>query len=94
MIKVDPQEFMEQGYIIVRQLVPPDLLKPLQDSSETVMHRRWPEGIPPETFQPMIHGLERWIDADSQSGRVLFARESIRADASVDGWRRSVGKWG
>jgi hypothetical protein len=65
MIKVDPQEFMEQGYIIVRQLVPSDLLEPLRDSSETVMHRRWPEGIPPETFQPMIHGLERWIDADT-----------------------------
>ena len=65
MIEVDAREFMAEGYLILRQVIPPEMLQPLRQSAERVLYRRWPQGISADTFQPMIHGLERYIDEDS-----------------------------
>ena len=65
MICVDIDRFKRDGYLILRQVVPEELLDSLRESAEIVLERRWPDGIGPETFQPMIHGLQRYIDADT-----------------------------
>ena len=65
MIEVDVREFMAEGYLILRQVIPPEMLQPLRQSAERVLYRRWPQGISAAAFQPMIHGLERYIDEDS-----------------------------
>ena len=71
------QEFMDEGYLILRQVIPLDMLEPLRHSAEEVVHRRWPEGISEDTFQPMIHGLERYIDADTANLVEFCLHENI-----------------
>ena len=52
-------------YLILRGVVPRAMLDPLRRSADAVLHVRWPEGIQPEQFQPMIHGLENLVDSET-----------------------------
>lgn len=57
MIALDSRKFMEDSYLILRGLVPPDMLGPLQDTSEELVRRKWPEGMPQGAFANWIHGF-------------------------------------
>ena len=77
MIAVDVEKFNRDGYLILPQIVPPSLLDSLRESAEVALERRWPEGIPPETFQPMIHGLQGYVDEDTADLIEFCFREDV-----------------
>ena len=64
MINVDKDKFMEQGYLILRQVVPPDMLEPLRQSVELAVSRQWPQGIP-DVFQPWIRNFNEVVDTQT-----------------------------
>lgn len=39
-MKVDPQQLMDDGYIILREVVPPELLADLRASYDTLIERQ------------------------------------------------------
>ena len=65
MINVDTKKFMEDGYLILRQVIPADMLDHLRQSAETVVKRRWPDGRTGRGFQGFIHGPEQFIDEET-----------------------------
>ena len=77
MIAVDVDRFNREGYLILRQVVPPDQLEALRESAEVVLKKRWPDGIPPETFQPMIHGVQSYVDVNTANLVEFCFREDV-----------------
>ena len=59
---LDLERFRREGYLILRNVIPAALLDPLRVSAERALLQRWPDGIQPEQWQPMIHGLEQYVD--------------------------------
>lgn len=77
MIKVDFDQFMEDGYLIVRDVVPPDMLQPLRDSAEEAIRRQWPDGVPHGCFQPWIRGFGDVIDEDTANLVQMMTHENV-----------------
>ena len=77
MIQVDRQAFMDEGYVIVREIIRPDRLEPLRQSTEKVVHRAWPDGIPKAAFQPRVHGFSRHIDESNAGLAKLIYAENV-----------------
>ena len=81
-MKVDRNQFMEQGYLILRNVIPPDKLEALRASCETILDRQkavWtrergpnePPGGEYETVrQPRVH-MERPGLIDEQTANVI-----------------------
>ena len=72
MIALDTQKFMEDGYLILRGLVPPDMLGPLQDTSEELVRRKWPESMPQGAFANWIHGFGNNLIDEQTANMVEF----------------------
>lgn len=62
MIKVARQELLDEGYIVLREMIPKDALEPLREGFEELVRRQWPDGIPDDHFQPRIFGFEQLVD--------------------------------
>ena len=90
MIEIELEKFETEGYLILRNVVPVGIMDGLRESAEKVLHKRWPDGIEEDNFQPMIHGLERYVDEETadliefcyneeilEANRKLFRAEQI-----------------
>ena len=66
-MQVDLHEFKEKGYLILRQVIPPEMLQGLRHSCEEMVRREWPDGPSPgrPPQQPRIYGFEKHIDAST-----------------------------
>ena len=64
-MNVDRGEFLESGYLILRQMIPADMLDALRVAYEEIVRREWPDGPNPgrPQFQPRVYGFDRHIDA-------------------------------
>lgn len=62
MIKVNRQELMDEGYIILRGVIPSDELEHLREGYEALIRCEWPDGMPVDHFQPRIHRFYAHID--------------------------------
>ena len=80
--KADVGEFIDQGYVVVRGAVPPELLEPLRQSTECLVRRQWPGGIPVDLFQPWVKGVERAVDRSTSNLVDFFISDRIRGVAS------------
>ena len=66
-MQADLHEFKDKGYLILRQVIPPDMLEDLRQSFDELVRREWPEGPSPgrPPQQPRIYGFEKHIDAST-----------------------------
>ena len=86
MIPVDLERFNREGYLILRDVVSPEQLEPLRASAERALQMRWPDGIPPDAFQPMIHGLQQYVDSESVNLiEFCFRDEILQANRKLMG---------
>lgn len=72
----DRQKFIDDGYVIVQQVISPDMLEPLRDSFEQVVHREWPDGVPDGHFQPRIYGWTRHVDESNINAAELLYHDN------------------
>ncbi len=61
-MRVNTQEIMDKGYIILQQVIPLDILEELRRSFEELVHREWPDGLSDGHQQPRIHGFQKHIN--------------------------------
>ena len=47
---IDLEQFMKDGYLILRGVLPPEQFEPLRQSAEEAFRRRFPEGVPAGCF--------------------------------------------
>ena len=70
-MKVDPRDVMNDGYVMVRQAIEPDMLEPLRESFELIVRREWPDGIPDGAAQPRVYGWTKHVD-EANANAVAF----------------------
>ena len=72
-MEIDLSRFLKDGYLIVRELIPPPMLDSLRADFEAIVRREWPDGPdsgrPP--FQPRVYGFERHVD-NANAGALEF----------------------
>ena len=78
-MNVDRQKLLEDGYLIFREVVPPELLDDLRENFEELVHREWPEGPNPgrPPWQPQLYGFEGIVDEDSAGALEFCMHENV-----------------
>ena len=78
-MQIDHSRFLEDGYLILRQLVPPEMLDSLREDFEEIVRREWPEGPNPgrPPFQPRVYGFERRVDAANAGALDFCMHENV-----------------
>jgi len=75
-VKVDPKQFMADGFTILRGVIDPGELEALRSGVETMVLREWPDGIPDGAFQPMMKGFYRHVDDSTSHVMELLLHEN------------------
>ena len=72
-VTIDRQQFMKQGYLILRGLIPPELLEAVRDCFEQLVRREWPDGPNPgrPPWQPRIFDFDNLVD-ETSAGALEF----------------------
>ena len=78
-MQVDLHAFKEKGYLILHQVIPPEMLQGLRHSCEELVRREWPDGPSPgrPPQQPRIYGFEKHIDASTADIMELCLHDNI-----------------
>ena len=82
MIELDIEQFMTDGYLILRGAISPEELEPLRESAETAVRRCFPEGIPEGMFQPLVRNFNEVIDEETANLVEMFMHEATCGVAS------------
>ena len=92
-MQVDLHEFKEKGYLILRQVIPPEMLQGLRHSCEELVRREWPDGPSPgrPPQQPRIYGFEKYIDASTADIMEFCLHDNILEPARQLLQNRDVG---
>jgi hypothetical protein len=81
-IELDIEQFMTDGYLILRGAISPEELEPLRESAETAVRRCFPEGIPEGMFQPLVKNFNEVIDEATANLIEMFMHEATFGVAS------------
>ena len=81
-IELDIEQFMTDGYLILRGAISPEELEPLRESAETAVRRCFPEGIPEGMFQPLVRNFNEVIDEETANLIEMFMHEATFGVAS------------
>ena len=57
-MQVDLQNFKEKGYLILRQVIPPEMLQGLRHSCEELVCREWPDSPSPGRPSPITGSMK------------------------------------
>ncbi len=74
--QINRQEFLEKGFVIVRNLIRPDRLGILRDRFEDLVRHEWPDGVPDGSYQPRIYGYSKHVDASTADTMEFMHHES------------------
>ena len=75
-IKVDAAQFMEDGFLILRNVIDPGQFAALRSGVEILVQRKWPDGIPDGHFQPMM-GVRDYVDESTGHVMELLLQENM-----------------
>ena len=76
MIQVDVEQFMEDGFVILRNVIDQDDLDSLRAGAEIMVQREWPDGVPDGHFQPMMKGFRQHVDDSTAHMMELLVNEN------------------